>query len=198
MSDACQKPPIRIGRFAHEEVAMVKIRPADEPAAAEPARKRGPRPLDLPGENGDIAALLRQAASAQRLAEERLIADLGVTPPQLSALGLIGAHPGLLAADLARKAKLTPQTVSLIVANLRRAGLAREEENGVSTASRARPLALTVDGEKILRLGRERTEAASARLIEGMRPKREKALRRWLAAIVAGVQQPGALETDDL
>jgi DNA-binding MarR family transcriptional regulator len=176
---------------------MVKIRPPEEPAGAEPARKR-PRPLDLPGENGDIAALLRQAASAQRLAEERLIADLGVTPPQLAALGLVGAHPGLLAADLARKAKLTPQTVSLIVANLRRAGLVREEENSVSTASRARPLVLTVEGEKILRLGRERTEAASARLIEGMRPKREKALRRWLAAIVAGVQQPGALETDDL
>jgi DNA-binding MarR family transcriptional regulator len=176
---------------------MVKIRPLDEPNPLEPPRRRA-RPLDLPGENGDIAALLRQAASAQRLAEERLLADLGITPPQLAALALIGAAPGLLAADLARKARLTPQTVSLIVANLRRAGLAREEGAAVSSASRARPLILTPDGEKILRKGRERTEAASARLIEGMRPKREKALRRWLAAIAAGVPSPGALETDDL
>lgn len=177
---------------------MVKTRPLDEPMSLEPPKRRA-RPLDLPGENGDIAALLRQAASAQRLAEERLIADLGITPPQLGALALIGANPGLLAADLARKAKLTPQTVSLIVANLRRAGLAREEDGGLSNASRARPLALTPAGEKVLRLGRERTEAASARLIDGMRPKREKALRRWLAAIVMGLPHPAAaLDAEDL
>lgn len=177
---------------------MVKIRPLDEPMAPE-APKRRARPLDLPGENGDIAALLRQAASAQRLAEERLLADLGVTPPQLSALTLISANPGLLAADLARKAKLTPQTVSLIVANLRRANLVREEDGAISSASRARPLALTPEGDKILRIGRERTEIASARLVEGMRPKREKTLRRWLAAIAMGLPQPAAaLEGDDL
>lgn len=176
---------------------MVKPRPFDEPAPSETPRRRA-RPLDLPGESGDIGALLRQAASAQRLTEERLLADLGVTPPQLSALTLIGGAPGLLAADLARKVKLTPQTVSLIVANLRRAGLVREEEGGNSSASRARPLVLTPEGEKILRIGRERAEGASARLIEGMRPKREKALRRWLAAIAAGLPLPGTLETDDL
>lgn len=177
---------------------MIKTRPLDAPVAPEP-QKRRVRPLDLPGENGDIATLLRQAAGAQKLAEERLIADLGITPPQLAALGLIGANPGLLAADLARKTRLTPQTVSLIVANLRRAGLVREEDGHMASASRARRLALTPEGEKILRMGRERTEAASARLVEGMRPKREKALRRWLAAIAMGLPLPAAaLDSDDL
>jgi DNA-binding MarR family transcriptional regulator len=177
---------------------MAKTRASDEPTQNEPPKRR-PKPLDLPGENGDISALLRQAAGAQRLVEERLLGDLGVTPPQLAALNLIGAHPGLLAADLARKAKLTPQTVSLIVANLRRAGFLRAEEGAAGAASRARPLALTPQGEKILRMGRERTEATSAKLIEGLRPKREKALRRWLAAIAAGLPSPGAaLEADEL
>ncbi len=177
---------------------MAKTRAPEEPAQNE-APKRRPRPLDLPGEQGDISALLRQAAGAQRLAEERLLADLGVTPPQLAALTLIGARPGLLAADLARKARLTPQTVSLVVANLRRSGLVREEESAAGAASRARPLALTPEGEKILRVGRERTEAAGARLVEGLRPKREKALRRWLAAVAAGLPLPGAaLDADDL
>ncbi len=176
---------------------MAKTRAPEGPTTNEPPKRR-PKPLDLPGENGDIVSLLRQAAAARRLAEERLIADLGVTPPQLAALASIGAQPGLLAADLARKAKLTPQTVSLIVANLRRAGFLRAEE-GAASASRARPLALTPQGEKVLRLGRERTQAASAKLVEGLRPKREKALRRWLAAIAAGLPQPGAaLETDEL
>jgi DNA-binding MarR family transcriptional regulator len=176
---------------------MIK-RPLEEPLALEPAKRRT-RPLDLPGESGDIAALLRQAASAQRLAEERLIADLGVTPPQLSALAMVNANPGILAADLARKAKLTPQTISLIIANLRRAGLVREDEGSISPAARARPLVLTPEGEKILRIGRERTEAASARLIDGLRPKREKAIRRWLAAIALGLPQPAAaLDAEDL
>jgi DNA-binding MarR family transcriptional regulator len=176
---------------------MVKPRPQDQSTAAEAAKKR-PRPLDLPGENGDLAALLRQAAGAHRLVEERLLADLGVTPPQLAAMTLIGANPGLLAADLARKAKLTPQTVSLIIANLRRAGLAGEEEGSVPSASRARPLALTPQGETILRMGRERVEAASARLVEGMRPKRERALRRWLAGVASGLPSPGDFDVEDL
>ena len=163
--------------------------PTFEDAGAHGSAEGRARSLDLPGENGEIAALLRQAASAQRLAEERLLADLGVTPPQLSALSLIGAIPGLLAADLARKAKLTPQTVSLIVANLRRAGLAREEEGGVSSAPRARGRSRSrPKARNILRMGRERTEAASARLIEGIRPKREQRL----AALACGRYRHGA------
>jgi DNA-binding MarR family transcriptional regulator len=176
---------------------MAKMRPQDEFAAPDSGRRR-PRPLDLPGETGDISALLRQAAGAQRLAEERFLADLGITPPQLAAMALIGAGPGLLAADLARKSRLTPQTVSLIVANLRRAGLVGEEEGGFAAASRARPLALTTQGESVLRMGRDRVDAAGARLVGGMRPKRERALRRWLAGVIAGLDAPGDFDLDDL
>jgi len=164
-------------------------------APSESDKRKMFRLAELPGENGDLAALLRQAAAAQRLAEERLLADLGITPPQLAALQFLGFQPGLLAADIARRAKLTPQTVSLIVANLRRAGFVREEEGG---APRARPLVLTPEGETVLRRGRERIEAASARLVEGMKPKRERALRRWLAGVAAGLAQPGAVDPDDL
>ncbi|MBB4197069.1 hypothetical protein CCR94_07670 [Rhodoblastus sphagnicola] len=177
---------------------MTKPRAIPEFATSDAEKRRPARLPELPGENGDLATLLRQAAAAQRLVEERLLADLGVTPPQLAVLQLLGAHPGLLAADIARRIKLTPQTVSLIIANLRRAGLAREEEGAVSTVSRARPLTLTGQGETILRSGRERVEAASARLAEGMRPKRERALRRWLAGVAAGVAQPGAADPDEL
>jgi DNA-binding MarR family transcriptional regulator len=164
--------------------------------ATEAEKRKSVRLPELPGETGDLAALLRQAAAAQRLAEERLLAGLGVTPPQLAVLRLLGAQPGLLAADIARRLKQTPQTISLVIANLRRAGLVREEDS--AAVLRTRPLALTSEGERILRLGRERVEAASARLVEGMRPKRERALRRWLAGVAAGVAQPGATEADDL
>ena len=181
-------------------MSLAKMRPQDEFAGPDGSR-RNPHALGLPGENGDISALLRQAAGAQRLAEERLLADLGVTPPQPAAMGLIGSEPGILAADLARKSRLTPQTVSLIVTNLRRAGLIREgggASSSTSLVSRARPLALTAQGESVLRLGRERVDAASSRLLEGMRPKRERLLRRWLAGVVAGLPAPGDFDLDAL
>jgi DNA-binding MarR family transcriptional regulator len=110
----------------------------------------------------------------------------------------IGANPGILAADLARRARLTPQTVSLVIANLRRADLVREEPGAAPSLSRARPLALTPQGESVLRMGRERVEAAGAKLIEGMKPKRERALRRWLAGVANGVALPGAFDPEDL
>jgi DNA-binding MarR family transcriptional regulator len=191
-------PRANIVNHCFAEITMTKPRDLQDFAAPEAEKRKPLRFLELPGENGDLGALLRQAAAAHRLAEERMLADLGVTPPQLAVLHLLGASPGLLAADIARRLKLTPQTVSLIVANLRRAGFLREEEGAVASASRARPLALTGQGETILRLGRERVEAASARLAEGMRPKRERALRRWLAGIVAGLAQPGAADPEDL
>jgi DNA-binding MarR family transcriptional regulator len=178
---------------------MTKPRAIEEFATLEADKRKPVRFVELPGESGDLATLLRQAAAVQRLAEERLLGDLGITPPQLAVLQFLGAYPGLLAADIARRVKLTPQTISLIVANLRRAGLVREEESAVPSSTRARRLALTGQGETILRLGRERIEAESARLLEGMRPKRERALRRWLAGVAAGAPQPGGgLDADDL
>jgi DNA-binding MarR family transcriptional regulator len=74
------------------------------------------------GEEGHIGYLLRQAGAANRLRMERALADLGVTPPQFMVLTMLVAYPGLSNADVARLALLTPQTVSVIVANLLRSG----------------------------------------------------------------------------
>ncbi|MFZ8278330.1 MarR family winged helix-turn-helix transcriptional regulator, partial [Staphylococcus aureus] len=63
-----------------------------------------------------------QAGVALRARMDRALSDLGVTPPQFSVLTMLGAYPGLSNADLARLSLLTPQTVSVIVANLKKAG----------------------------------------------------------------------------
>ncbi|MDZ4367947.1 MAG: MarR family transcriptional regulator, partial [Afipia sp.] len=75
------------------------------------------------GEEGHLPYLLSQAQAAMRLALERGLADLGVTPPQFSILTMIDSYPGLSGADLARLTMLTPQTINLIVKNLERDGL---------------------------------------------------------------------------
>ncbi len=87
------------------------------PTAAIPAPGEGKR-----GEEGYLGYLLRQAAGAYRLRVERALSDLGVTPPQFATLTMLSAYPGLSNADLARLAVLTPQTVSVIVGNLEKAG----------------------------------------------------------------------------
>ncbi|MBA3377981.1 MAG: MarR family transcriptional regulator, partial [Chloroflexia bacterium] len=73
------------------------------------------------GEAGYLGYLLRQASATVRLATERALTDLDVTLPQFLVLTMVNAYPGASSADVARLAMLTPQTISLIVANLERA-----------------------------------------------------------------------------
>ena len=66
--------------------------------------------------------LLRRAAAAQRVAVERALAELDLTPAQFAVLRLVVAKPGVSAAEAARIERLTPPTMSVIVANLERSG----------------------------------------------------------------------------
>src|ERR1700755_3413296 len=95
-------------------------------ANPDPAMIRPPPPgQGKRGEQGYLAYLLRQAQAAARLAMERALGDLGVTPPQFVVLTMLRAYPGLSGADLARVALLTPQTVGVIIRNLERDGAIR-------------------------------------------------------------------------
>ena len=85
--------------------------PRNSPSIPEPGQ--GKR-----GEEGYLGYLLRQASAAQRLRMERAMADVDVTLPQFLVLTMLRAYPGISNADLARLTMLTPQTVSVIVANL--------------------------------------------------------------------------------
>jgi len=66
--------------------------------------------------------LLRRAAAAQRVAVERALAELDLTPAQFAVLRIVDAKPGISAAEAARVERLTPPTMSVIVANLERSG----------------------------------------------------------------------------
>ena len=66
--------------------------------------------------------LLRRAAAAQRVAVERALAELELTPAQFAVLRIVDAKPGVSAAEAARLERLTPPTMSVIVANLERSG----------------------------------------------------------------------------
>ena len=135
------------------------------------------------GEQGYLAYLLRQASASVRLAIERALADFGVTQPQFLVMTMIHAYPGLSSADVARLALLTPQTISLIVANLERNGRLTRV---VSPAhGRVYRMELTESGRDLLAACRARAQQIDALLIASLPPGLEPALRRWLVDVVA-------------
>ncbi len=135
------------------------------------------------GEAGYLGYLLRQAAGAQRHRMERALAGLAVTPPQFAVLTMLAAYPGVSGADLARLALLTPQTVSVIVANLERAGALARRRHAVH--GRILRLELTAHGRALLEQARAKVHVLEAELGAGLSDAEARAVRRWLGGVAA-------------
>lgn len=133
------------------------------------------------GEDGYLGYLLRQAAGAYRHRMDRALADLDVTSPQFAVMTMLNAYPGISNADIARLAMLTPQTVSVIVANLERAGTVRRLPHSVH--GRILQIELTPGGLSLLRRCRERVQALESEVSEPLSEADEAVVRRWLAAV---------------
>lgn len=133
------------------------------------------------GESGYVGYLLRQAGAAQRLRMERALDDLGVTPPQFVVLTMLAAYPGVSGADLARLAALTPQTVSVIVANLTRNALIERRPHPVH--GRIQQIEVTQAGQGLLKQCRARVRKLETQMLEGFSADEEQVIRRWLVAL---------------
>jgi DNA-binding MarR family transcriptional regulator len=147
---------------------------ADHPSVPQPGE--GKR-----GEDGYLGYLLRQAAGAYRHRMDQALADLDVTSPQFAVMTMLNAYPGLSNADLARLAMLTPQTVSVIVANLERAATIRRLPHDVH--GRILQIELTPKGLSLLRRCRERVQALEREVSQSLSKADEAVVRRWLAAV---------------
>ncbi len=139
------------------------------------------------GEEGHLGYLLRQANVAFRGSIERALSDLSVTLPQYIVLTMVRAYPKISNADLARLSLLTPQTVSVIVGNLKRAGMLRSEPHPIH--GRIQTLGLTRDGEKILNRCRQRVAPLEERLTSTMSISEQKLIRQWLVSVAVTCTQ---------
>ena len=139
------------------------------------------------GEAGHLGYLLRQAQAASRLAMERALDPLGVTPPQFVVLTMLRAYPGLSGADLARVALLTPQTVGVIIRNLERDGAIGKSPHPVH--GRMLQWTLTRRGGALLRSCRRHVMALERRLTAGLNAKTKASVRRWLSKIATDLQE---------
>jgi DNA-binding MarR family transcriptional regulator len=133
------------------------------------------------GEEGYLGYLLRQAAGAYRLKVERVLADLDVTPPQFAVMTMLKAYPGQSNAGIARLALLTPQTTSVIVANLERAGTIQRRPH--ETHGRILEIELSESGIALLETCRKRVHTIERELLEGFTSSEAKAVRRWLVHV---------------
>jgi len=133
------------------------------------------------GAEGRLGYLLRQAQATHRQAMERALAGLGITPPQFIVLTLLNAYPGISGADVARLAYLTPQTVSLIVRNLERAGAVARRAHDVH--GRIQHLDVTADGAALLSRCKKIVATVEARLLAGLTTRDEQAVRTWLVRV---------------
>lgn len=136
------------------------------------------------GEQGHLGYLLRQASGAFRARVDRALADLEVTAPQFAVLTMVGAYPALSGADLARLTLLTPQTVNVIVANLKRSGALASTPHPIH--GRILQLSLTAEGKSLLARCKTRVDRLEARLAEGLSARDEQIVRRWLVRAATG------------
>ena len=150
--------------------------PVEPEAPAIPRVGEGKR-----GEAGYVGYLMRQANAALRLRMERAMADYGVTVPQFNVLTMLVAYPGVSNADVARLSLLTPQTVSVIVANLERSGSIARRPHAVH--GRIQHIDVTESGMALLKACRERVREIERQLLTGLSAEEERVIRRWLVRV---------------
>lgn len=133
------------------------------------------------GPEGYLTYLLRQANASVRLALDRALAQEGMTYPQQSALTIIRAYEAISAADLARVAMLTPQTVNGIVRALEARGAIRKEPDRAN--GRVLRLLITENGRSLNKRCKALTSPIEAALRAKMSAAAEGAIRQWLVEV---------------
>jgi DNA-binding MarR family transcriptional regulator len=125
--------------------------------------------------------LLRRAAATHHLAVERALADLGVTLAQYAVLKTVFETPGISNADIARVERLTPQTTSLVLANLerKRAVLRRAHERH----GRIRRAEATEFGARLLAACRDRLSGHHRRLAAALPAEGGGGVEAWLSRL---------------
>lgn len=92
---------------------------------------------------------IKRAEQALIAAKNAVLRPFDLTVPQYATLLLLHGQPGLSGAELARRALVTPQTMSTVLGNLERKGLIERAMHPVHT--RIVETRLTPDGASILR-----------------------------------------------
>jgi len=132
--------------------------------------------------DSSIDDLLRRASAAHRIAMERALAPLDVTAAQFAVLQVVVDAPGVSSAEVARIERLTPPTMSVIVANLeRKSALIRRAH---PKNARIQCLVATEAGLELVEKGRAQVQTLRAR-VAAMPADVAAAVDTWLRRVAA-------------
>ena len=132
-----------------------------------------------------VGYALKLAAAALRTAMDAGLRPLGLTVPQYACLELLGQRPGLSAAELARGAFVTRQSMHALLLGLEERGLLAR----AATAARGRalPTELTDAGRQVLAQASETVVEIERRMTAALPIPAQQRLRSDLAACAAAL-----------
>jgi MarR family transcriptional regulator, organic hydroperoxide resistance regulator len=148
-----------------------------------PKRRPDPTHLSLtePGDAADVVRNLRRLFRAIHEYSKAVLAESGLSGPQVWALSLLAARPGLSAGELAENMFVHPSTLTGIVERLVRKGLIsrtvdEKDKRGVR-------LAVTRSGLRLLKQTPPPVQVGLTRALSALPPRRLRELSRSLERI---------------
>ncbi|ROT34024.1 MarR family winged helix-turn-helix transcriptional regulator [Micromonospora sp. HM5-17] len=135
--------------------------------------------------NLSVGYALKQAAAALRTAMDAGLRPLGLTVPQYACLELLRQRPGLSAAELARGAFVTRQSMHAVLLGLEERGLLTRAST--ATRGRALPTELTEAGHRVLAEASAVVAEIERRMIRSLSVAEQQRLRADLAACAAAL-----------
>lgn len=134
-----------------------------------------------------LGYMLKSVQYTLRQELNRTLQEMGMTPPQYSALRELALRPGSTNAALATAGFVTPQTMIKILQNLEEAGyIVREADpqHGRKIINN-----LTPAGKRQLAYAQERVEAIENNLTQGLTDSEQEVLKELLAKCLLNLTQ---------
>lgn len=140
--------------------------------------------------DSSVGYALKQAAAALRSTMDAALRPLGLNVPQYACLELLGQRPGLSAAELARGAFVTRQSMHTVLQGLEDRGLLTRPPT--APQGRALPTRLTEDGVRLLAQASHTVADIEHRMLRALPAGSAERLRQDLTTCTTALnaQQP--------
>jgi DNA-binding MarR family transcriptional regulator len=133
-----------------------------------------------------LGYLLKEAATALRVAMEEVLRPLGMSVTHYSCLEILAQRPGSSNSELARGAFVTRQSMNVLLQSLERDGaVIRPAEDAVG---RALPARLTPKGRRDLARATAAVRGVELRMLAGLSEDEQRDARRILRGMVGSLR----------
>lgn len=135
-----------------------------------------------------LLVYIKQAERITQAAKEAAVREAGITAAQQAALAVLSDNPGISAAELARRASVTPQTMNSLLGRLESRGLVARTPHPIhGTLIEIR---MTERGAEVFAEADALVAKLDARLAEGLSEAESGVVRDLLTRIMRNAEAP--------